>query len=74
VIAAVPVPLAIHEIELCSGERRHWQYLGAGAGGQGVWRDLEDGREFGEQTLMYAWRILDRVDGAAGGGDEANPR
>lgn len=44
-------------IELCSGERRYWRYLGSE---QGVawWQDTETGREFHEASLMYAWTVL----------------
>ncbi len=57
---------AIYEIELCSGERRRWQYLGAQkrADEQGLddapvwWRDVENGSEFNEASLLYAWKIV----------------
>lgn len=45
-------------IELCSGERRAWRYLGPGAHGSAWWRDLETGQEFNEASLMYAWQIV----------------
>lgn len=70
---AAPLPGASYLVELCSGEQRHWQSLGLGAHGEAVWRDLETGREFNEASLMYAWRIVRRVDavsplaGTAGG-------
>lgn len=52
-------PRAIFRIELCSGEIRHWRYLGADARSQVWWQDVESGHEFSESSLMYAWRILD---------------
>jgi hypothetical protein len=54
-------PGAIYAIELCSGERCRWQYLGAER--EVVrWRDLESGREFDEASLMYAWKIVGSED------------
>jgi hypothetical protein len=50
-------PRAVYEIELCSGERCRWQYLG-GEGEAVRWRDLESDREFDEASLMYAWKIV----------------
>lgn len=49
----------IRLIELCSGELRRWQYLGADGRSIVWWRDLDSGQEFSESSLMYAWRILD---------------
>ena len=45
-------------IELCSGELRHWRYLGPGAQSTARWRDMETGLEFSETSVMYAWRIV----------------
>ena len=50
---------AIFRIELCSGEIRRWRYLGPDARSQVWWQDVENGHEFNESSLMYAWRILD---------------
>ena len=47
----------IYEIELCSGERRRWQFLGPDGRTQIWWRDIESGLEFSEASLMYAWHI-----------------
>ena len=48
----------IYLVELCSGERRRWRYGGADAWGQAWWFDLETGREFGENSLMYSWQLV----------------
>lgn len=48
---------AVYAIELCSGELRYWQYLGADGGGLLWWRDTETKREFSEASLVYAWSI-----------------
>jgi hypothetical protein len=48
----------LYEIELCSGERRFWIYLGADEGAAVWWRDCDTGREFNESSLMYSWRIV----------------
>lgn len=53
-----PQANAIYEVELCSGERRHWRYLGPDAHAVVWWQDVESGREFNESGLMYAWRIV----------------
>lgn len=45
-------------VELCSGEQRHWRYLGPDARLQVWWCDLESGREFNESSVMYAWWIV----------------
>ena len=54
------VPLAgrEYEIELCSGEKCRWRFLGADARGLHWWRDRESGREFSESSLMYAWTVI----------------
>ena len=53
-----PIPDSIYLIELCSGEQRHWRYLGPDSRSTIWWRDEESGREFNETSLMYAWRIV----------------
>ena len=53
---------AIYEVELCSGERCRWQYLGADENGAIWWRDDASGREFNEGSLMYAWKIVAPVN------------
>lgn len=55
--APLLVPRRTYLIELCSGERRHWQYLGEDDTGT-WWRDRDSGREFSEASLMYAWTVL----------------
>jgi hypothetical protein len=52
----------VYAIELCSGERRRWQYLGLDGSGQPRWRDCETRLEFGEGSLMYAWTLLGAAD------------
>ncbi len=49
---------AVYEVELCSGERRRWQYLGGDGSSALWWRDLETAREFNEASVMYAWKIV----------------
>ena len=56
-----PVVGTVYEIALCSGERRHWRYLGADARGSRWWRDCESGSEFSEGSLMYAWSIVGEI-------------
>ena len=51
----------IYDIELCSGESRRWQYLGATGQMQAWWRDTESGLEFSEAGLMSAWRIIGKA-------------
>lgn len=58
----VPQLDADYLIELCSGEQRRWRYLGPDARGAVWWRDLETKTEFNEDSLMYAWAIVERVD------------
>jgi hypothetical protein len=55
---------ALYLIELCSGEVQHWRYRGPDARGQVWWRDVESGREFSETSLMYAWKIIRRLEEA----------
>lgn len=49
---------AIYEIELCSGERLYWEYLGPDSHAGIWWRDVETGKEFNEASLMYSWTIV----------------
>lgn len=56
-----PVSGGVYEIELCSGERRRWRYLGPGERCQVWWHDMESGREFSEASVMYAWQIVREV-------------
>lgn len=55
-----PLAGTTYLIELCSGELRHWRYLGPDARSQIWWRDVESGLEFSESSLMYAWQIIRR--------------
>lgn len=48
----------VYLVELCSGERRLWRFLGADARELGWWRDEESGLTFSEASLMYAWHIV----------------
>jgi hypothetical protein len=52
---------AVYEIELCSGERRYWKYLGLDSRKLAWWLDIESKREFSESSLMYAWSIVGPV-------------
>lgn len=52
----------IYVIELCSGELRHWRYLGPSGDSKVWWRDMEAGFEFSENSVMYAWRIIGNGD------------
>lgn len=61
-------PTATYEIELCSGERCYWQYLGKDANDDPLWRDTATGREFGEASLMYAWKIIAEASPPISGG------
>lgn len=54
-------PGAVYLVELCSGEQRRWQYLGSLAPENRRWWDLETAREFGEASLLYAWKIIRRL-------------
>lgn len=61
-----PQTNAIYRIELCSGEQRRWRCLPPRPGETARWwRDMDSGREFSEASLLYAWRITARDDGAA---------
>lgn len=50
-----------YQIALCSGEVRRWRYLGPDPGGRGWWRDTEALCQFSEDTLMYAWQVVERI-------------
>lgn len=51
----------IYVVELCSGERRRWRFLGVDARGVAWWRDEESGRSFSEVSLMYAWVLVEEA-------------
>jgi hypothetical protein len=57
-----PEPDTTYLIELCSGEQRRWHYLEADARGAVWWRDLETKVEFSENSVMYAWAIVQRLE------------
>lgn len=57
-----PESNGVYEIELCSGERPCWQYLGPDCDAGIWWKDVETGREFNEASLMYSWRIVEKHD------------
>lgn len=59
-----PTTDALYLIELCSGETQRWRYRGPDARGQIWWQDVESDREFSETSLMYAWKIIGRLDEA----------
>lgn len=54
------IPDATYLIELCSGEQRLWRYRGPDERGAIWWQDAENGREFTETSLMYAWKVIGR--------------
>ena len=54
-----------YRIELCSGEIRRWRYLGPATGERICWRDVENGREFSEAGVLYAWHILGEDEGSS---------
>lgn len=56
------VPGAVYLIELCSGEQRHWRFCGAISHAPARWQDMETQHEFSEASLLYAWKILRRLD------------
>jgi hypothetical protein len=55
------LPGAVYLIELCSGEQRHWQYLGPCDPENPRWWDIETASEFGEASVLYAWKIVRRL-------------
>lgn len=57
----------VYLIELCSGERRHWRYLGPGSGVSVWWQEVDGGRQFNEASLLYAWRIVAEADDSSPG-------
>lgn len=57
-----PTPGAIYLVELCSGERRPWRYFGPPGAENPRWQDVETAREFGEASVLYAWKIIRRLD------------
>jgi len=61
-----PLPDSIYLIELCSGEQRHWRYLGPDSRAMIWWKDMDSGREFNEGSLMYAWWIIAAKDTSPG--------
>ncbi|MCG2578016.1 hypothetical protein LZ012_13560 [Dechloromonas sp. XY25] len=56
------LPGAVYLVELCSGEQRHWQYLGPFGPENQRWWDIETEHEFGEASVLYAWKIIQRVE------------
>lgn len=56
------IPGAAYLVELCSGEQRHWRYLGPLGAENPRWRDIETASEFGEASVLYAWKIVRRLD------------
>lgn len=61
-----PEDYRLYLVELCSGERRRWRYLGADPRQLGWWRDEDTGMAFSEAGVMYAWHIVAPIDEAAG--------
>lgn len=57
-----PIPGVVYLVELCSGERRRWRYLGPPGAENARWQDAETAREFGEASVLYAWKIIRRLD------------
>jgi len=57
-----PTPGAVYLVELCSGDRHPWRYLGPPGAENARWQDVETAREFGEASVLYAWRIIRRLD------------
>lgn len=55
------MPGAVYLVELCSGEQCHWQYLGSVGAENPRWWDIETAREFGEASVLYAWKIVRRL-------------
>ncbi|KON81844.2 hypothetical protein PA01_09805 [Azoarcus sp. PA01] len=53
-----PQPDRVYVVELCSGELRHWRFLGVDRRESAWWRDEETGRTFSEASLMYVWEIV----------------
>ncbi|MBU3656479.1 MAG: hypothetical protein FGM35_00410 [Rhodocyclaceae bacterium] len=51
---------AVYSIQLCSGEVRLWKYLGEGKGGRVWWNDQDSGTIFNEESILYAWQILEK--------------
>lgn len=56
------MPGAVYLVELCSGEQRHWQYLGPLGLENQRWWDIETSREFNEGGVLYAWKIIQRLE------------
>ncbi|HLO64139.1 MAG TPA: hypothetical protein VK165_14370 [Azonexus sp.] len=56
------MPGALYLVELCSGEQRHWQYLGPFGLESQRWWDIETEREFSEGSVLYAWKIIQRIE------------
>ena len=54
-----------YRIALCSGEVRRWRYLGLDPSGRGWWRDTETLYQFSEDSLMYAWQVVEKIAPAA---------
>lgn len=52
---------AVYLVELCSGEQRHWKFLGPDSRHLVWWLDLESGQALSESSLMYAWAIKGRL-------------
>lgn len=56
------MPGVVYLVELCSGERRRWRYLGPPGAENARWQDAETAREFGEASVLYAWKLIRRLD------------
>ena len=67
-------PRNIYRIQLCSGEIRRWQYLGVDEQERAWWRDMENGDEFAETSLMYAWQIIDEAGPDSNSQDDGAPQ
>ncbi len=49
----------VYSIELCSGEKRRWKYLGEDDSGKVWWTDQDTGAVFNEESIMYVWTVFD---------------
>jgi hypothetical protein len=55
------IPQAVYVVKLCSGEERHWQYMGQDVLARSLWRDMETGLSFNETSLLYVWEIVGKA-------------
>jgi hypothetical protein len=50
-----------YRVLLCNGECPLWEYLGTDSRTVAWWQDASTGRVFSEDSVTYAWQLVERV-------------